>query len=65
MRQSLTDPTSQPNASNTGHSPRQAKADPASVHTFIRRVDRVLHPDQQPPFVMTCGGLSRLRETQH
>ncbi|HJN80058.1 MAG: hypothetical protein QF723_05450 [Phycisphaerales bacterium] len=32
-----------------------------AAESVIRSVDRVLRPDQDEPFVMTCGGLSRLR----
>ncbi|MBT4768098.1 MAG: hypothetical protein HOO04_07040 [Phycisphaerae bacterium] len=28
---------------------------------LIRSLDRILRPEGEEPFVMTCGGLSRLR----
>jgi hypothetical protein len=41
-----------------GDAPRSTVA---AAEALIRSVDRVLHPNQDEPFVMTCGGLSRLR----
>ncbi|MDP7030012.1 MAG: hypothetical protein QF733_07320 [Phycisphaerales bacterium] len=34
-----------------------------AADSVIHSVDRVLRPDCEPPFVTTCGGLSRLRST--
>ncbi|MDP6890774.1 MAG: hypothetical protein QF471_05550 [Phycisphaerales bacterium] len=49
-----------PHHNPQGDSPNDMVAATAT-QSVIQSVDRVLRPDQDEPFVMTCGGLSRLR----